>query len=133
MGSNPTASSRLSIMKTVDHFYSYRTYSGCMEGYPSLASAYDSVRSQAKRLWGPRPVYILEPIIKLIPKEHGFGPYEVLPDWVHMVWVSSFASIKGDSDGSELVIVWFSSEPIVNVSDIVDKVDWKAHAKDFEY
>ena len=133
MGSNPTISSRVSYMKSISHFYSYRTYSGCLEGVPPLESTYNSIRNQAKKLWGMAiPIYIMEPIIQVIPKKHHFGPYEMLPAWTHMVWADGSAK-DSENHGSHLVIVWFSEEPIVSVSDIVDKVDWAAHAEDFQY
>ncbi len=119
-------------MKTIDHFYSYRTYSGCLEGYPPLDSVYNSIRNRIKKLWGDRPVHIIEPEIKIIPKQHHFGPYDVLPQWTHIVWAHG-PEKDPENHGSHLVIVWFTNEAIVMVDDILDQVDWQAHAEDFQY
>ncbi len=119
-------------MKTIDHYYSYRTYSGCLEGYPPLDLAYKSIRSQVKKLWGDRPVHIIEPEIKVIPKNGHFGPHNVLPSWTHIVWANG-PEKDPENHGSQLVVVWFSNEPIAKAENVLEQVDWAAHAEDFQY
>lgn len=88
---------------SVDHFYSYKTYSGCYEGAPPALSMIQGIRERIKKMWGPRATYIMGPSIrtKKNPWEDKLDEY--LPRWTHMAWVNSSAMSEG-ADGSELVI-----------------------------
>ncbi len=119
-------------MKTIDHYYSYRTYSGCLEGYPEPESVYSSIKKEVKKLWGDRTIHIVEPELKIIPKSHHFGPYSVLPSWTHIAWVNGPAKDR-ENDGSHLVVVWFTQEPLFNAQESIDKIDWDKYAEDFQY
>jgi len=119
-------------MKTIDHLYSYRTYSGSLEGYPELDDMYDSIKKKIKKMWGDRAIHIVEPEIRIIPKDHHFGPYNVLPKWTHIAWAHG-PEKDPENHGSELVVVWFTEEPLTNINSILDKVDWDKYAEDFQY
>lgn len=41
-------------------------------------------------------------------------------------------SLSEESDGSELVIIWYSELP-PDTDRVLQAVDWKKHAQDFEY
>lgn len=83
-------------------------------------------------MWGDRAVHIIEPEIKIIPEKHHFGPYDVLPEWTHIVWAHG-PEKDPENHGSELVIVWFTKDPIAKADDIVNQIDWATHAEDFQY
>ena len=109
-------------MKYIDHFYSYATYSGSLEGPPTVEQMYKSARRQAEKLWGDRSLLIIEPPIK---------PGKMLPKWTHMAWVTGPPMDK-EADGSHLIVVWFSEESCFNnYEDVIGAVDWNKHAEDF--
>ncbi len=118
-------------MKYIDHFYSFRTYSGSLEGPPVLSSMYKTIRAKAERLWGERAILLIEPPTKKI--KGGFRDYEMLPEWCHMAWVTGPA-IKEEfgADGSQLIVIWFSNESCFNnYEDVIAGVDWDKHAENF--
>ncbi len=121
-------------MKVIDHYYSYRTYSGCLEGVPSVESVYSGIKLKAKAMWGVRATHIIEPALKKIRANmaHHIEEIEMLPEWTHIAWVNG-PEKDPENHGSELVLIWFSDDPSFNVNDIVESVDWSAHAEDFQY
>jgi hypothetical protein len=121
-------------MKTIDHLYSYKTYSGCLEGLPDPEHVYDGIRKQIEKLWGSREIHFIPPATKTIQMNMAWHieQKEMLPRWTHIIWATG-PEQDPENHGSELVIVWFTDTPIFNANDIVESVDWKNLAKDFQY
>jgi hypothetical protein len=118
-------------MKYIDHFYSYKTYAGSLEGSATSTVIYNSIRRRAEQLWDMRATHIVEPTLKQI--KGSIRDYEVFPQWTHMAWVNGPPISKSEGvDGSSLVIVWFSEESCFNgYDDVVNGVDWNKHAEDY--
>lgn len=118
-------------MKTIDSFYSYRTYAGNLEGAPAIEVMYRAIEHNVEKMWGDRSLHIIKPVIRKIKGR--LQEYEMLPSWTHIAWVKG-PEMDPENHGSELVVVWFSDESCFNgYDDIISKVEWEKYAKDFSY
>ncbi len=106
---------------SIDASYSQRTYLGSLEGVPTSSVMIESAKKQAKKMWGERATFVIEPTVK--------GKH--LPRWVHMVWATG-PEKDPENHGSELVVIWWS-EMSPDTNRVLDAVDWEKHAKDFQY
>lgn len=131
-------------MATFDHYTVYKTYSGCYEGAPPTDKMLEIVKNRVTRHWGDRAIHIVNPEArwhspfeeqyKEVYAKHGksYPANDMLPSWTHCAWCNGPAK-DPDDDGTELVIVWFSDEPGINLADVINKVDWDTHAKGFGF
>lgn len=110
----------------VDSLHVTRTYGGCLEGHPSRESVFAVAHSGVGKMWGIRPTLLMEPV-EVVKGE--------LPPWVWSVWLTD-DPINEEWCGSELVVVWFSDQPPgspVDWNALRRSIDWKQHARDFDY
>lgn len=49
---------------TINASYSYRTYSGCLEGVPSPAVMIAAAKDQSENLFGKRPILVINSPVK---------------------------------------------------------------------
>lgn len=117
-------------MKKLDSIHITRTYSGCYEGVPSVESIIESAKANSNKMFGVRPILILDYETKLVGKNYRGEEQRMLPEWQHIAWISSYTPLK-DGDGSHLVVIWFSENPSCDMVPVIDKIDWEKHAEDW--
>ena len=106
----------------IDASYSYRTYSGSLEGAsPSVTVMIESAKQEAEKLWGTRTTLVINPGVK----------GSRLPSWTHMIEAHGPPKNE-DMHGSELIIIWWS-EMQPDTDRVLQAVDWEKHASDFQY
>ena len=121
---------------TLDAFDYSRTYAGLLEGQPDAevnARIIEYSLAEAATMWGPRHTHLIPPEVDFRKPEH-----PSLPPVLLRAWLICYNSIKSESDGSELVVVWFTAdchtEPIVDVIfRAVRGLAWEQLATDFDW
>jgi hypothetical protein len=103
----------------VEVSYSYRTYSGWLEGNPSYKTLVAGAKQRVKNMWGDRAIFVVESLNK----------NKKLPEWTHIVWANGPAQ-DSEKDGSELVIIFFS-EMSPDTDRVLQVIDWEKHATDY--
>lgn len=117
-------------MKYLDSIIITKTYAGCLEGVPSVDSCIQSAKNTSNKMFGDRPIVVLDFETKIVGKDFKGNDQFMLPQWQHIAWISSFDPIK-DGDGSHVVAIWFSDNPSCDLIPIIDKINWNQDAKDW--
>jgi hypothetical protein len=99
------------MSRNVQSLYVTRTYGGFLEGTYEMCNRHlrNSIPNQAKRLWGERATHVFWPET---------DPTKKWPEHVYYAWLDDplTGPVSGwrpdDPDGRELVVVWFSDEPV---------------------
>jgi hypothetical protein len=110
-GAGPCPPMRLDCGRyvSIDSFDYSRTYAGLTVGVPNarindriLASAINS----CERSWGKRKLHVIPPVVDL----HRGPEYAILPPVLLRTWLQCSVPVGLGSEGSELVVIWFSEE-----------------------
>ena len=116
---------------TVDAFTVDATYAGLLS-YTSTERINKSIfeRANYPSSWGNRKV------LKILPNE---GDFEIpLGLCNYCAWMRADTVGLSDSDGSELVVIWFEDKPNGrSIEEIIRKrirnIDWESNAENFNY
>jgi hypothetical protein len=120
----------------LDAFDYSRTYAGLLEGRPN-AEMNDRIieRAQTAReeSWGKRAVHVIPPDVDATDPAH-----PALPPVLLRAWLICFQPVDPAFMGSELVVVWFTTdchtEPIADVVfRAVRGLPWEQLAYDFDW
>jgi hypothetical protein len=104
----------------LDGLYIHRTYSGCLEGIPSVQAIIMSAKTLAQNLSGSAPVHVVDPELQKS------GEDWLLPRWRFIALFRGPPLRTGD--GSHLIVIWFDDElPMV----FLPRVNWEAQAEDY--
>jgi hypothetical protein len=87
-------------------------------------SVLDSAKHRIKKMWGERATHLIKPVFK-----------NVLPGYWVASWLDGEATDR-ESDGSELVILFFMDDPYTRpmaevLREKVSEVDWKSNCVNF--
>ncbi len=117
-------------MINLDSIHIKQTYGGCLEGVPPVDGLIKSAQEQAIKMFGKRPIVVLDYETRIAGKNRLGEERHLLPKWQHIAWMSSYTPIK-DGHGSHLIAIWFSDNPSCDMVPVIDKIDWGAHAEDW--
>ena len=114
---------------SVNAFTMNFTYSGLLSYQTSeRINRHIYERASYPTNWGNRAV------LKLQPKELAFK--SILDPCYYCVWLQSEWTQHRESDGSELVVIWFDDIPNERsiehmIAGGIKAIDWEAHAEDY--
>lgn len=89
----------------LDSFYTYNTYSGCLSGHRPAKFYVQKAVEWSKKNWGERKILIIDPVI---------SKSGMIPEKTCIAWLTSFVPIEENNHGSELIVIWFSQNNLVN-------------------
>lgn len=125
----------------IEFFVQWHTYRGVLEGVPnrSINESYiRSALSDAARYGGHAPVYLIEPVQRILRKdaERPENTKMSLPEVTCIAKLNSYMPAKDpDMDGSVLTVVWYQETMAMPIDDaILDKmrqIDWPELARDY--
>ncbi len=121
---------------SLDSFDYSRTYSGLLMGKPDAemnTRILEQARTEREATWGRRAIHVIPPVVDTRDPKH-----PQLPSVMLRAWLTCYQSIDPNSDGSELVVVWFSNEcHMDSIGDVVHRairgLAWDQLAAGFEW
>ncbi len=117
-------------MKRLEEILTYATYLGQLAGCPAPEEMFERAKDRAKAVFGEdRPIYLIP--ATATENKRGDRTFMVLPRWTHIA-VLAGASSDPTSDGTDLTVIWFSSNPKFERPSI-DEQTWQAHARNFSF
>jgi len=125
----------------IDSVYISNPYSGLIIGVPSAEMNEDilsGAMTKMSKMWGTRKTYLVPPKITEVDQGEGLK-YPSLPRYMVHVWLQSMDSKIG-GDGTDLILVFFTSDPIYEeqpleplVAGHLKDIDWHTVAGEFNW
>lgn len=110
-------------------------YAGCLAGVPPHELLIEEAESWAHKLCGRAPVIIAPELRQIDPHPWYKTERYLIPKYAIAVNLTSLTPVSAsEATGSEFSILTFMNKFVWNedvLDEILKKVDWKAHAKDW--